>query len=113
MTRLPATRACLVILLALQAVVIAPVALALATPAALMSAADCDPGTDSATQRDDCCTPDGSAQGDCTAACIGVAAAVPSITQLPWLPIEMLGSVRASSLLPSLHYSPVNPPPIG
>ena len=100
-------------LLTLQAVVIAPVALALASHSVAMSAADYDIGTATVHKDCPCCPPGGHMSGNCAAACIGVSAPAPTVALVSLLPIGIAYSVATSPLLPSRAYSPVNPPPIG
>ena len=103
----------LVVLLTLQAVVIAPVAMALAAHSVAMSAADCGMGTDAAHKDCPCCPPGGLMSGNCAVACIGVTAPAPAIVLVSRASIGIAHSVSTSPLLPSRVYSPVNPPPIG
>jgi hypothetical protein len=113
MTARQTVRAFFVVLLALQAIVIAPIAMALAPHSTATSTADCDMGTGGS--HEDCpgCPPDGSMQDNCAAICIGVTAPAPTMATLSWAPTDRGYLVSESPLLPSRVYSPVNPPPIG
>jgi hypothetical protein len=100
-------------LLVVQTVFVAPVAMALAPQLTATAAADCDMGAGGAHEDCPCCPPDGSMQGNCAAVCIGVTGPAPAIALQLSAPIDRSYSDSAAPLLPSRAYSPVNPPPIG
>lgn len=106
-------RAFLVILLTLQAVVFAPVAMASAPNPVATAAADCGMGTVAEHEDLDCCPPVDHTSVNCAAACLGMIAPAPTIALVSRASIGIVHTVSASPLLPSRVYSPVNPPPIG
>jgi hypothetical protein len=106
-------RAFLVALLALQAVVLAPVAMAMHASMASMASADCSEGHGAVNDDCPCCPPGISTIASCAAHCLVTTAAAPSLARLSAQPTLLLLFEFRSKLIASQIYSPLNRPPIG
>ena len=99
----------LILALAFQALVLAPMALTCGEPESSVSTSDCHGHAGKAAHRCPCCVA-GTALS-CTATCAVVAIPVAGVAMIPRVPHTPFTPFTAATL-PSQKYTPPDPPPI-